>query len=102
MAKKKIVMRAVRTNERITQEKIRKGMQDHHDEYVANLKREHERRLLDAEPAVYEIQQNNSEKPLVLGQGIIVLPGHYYVDTDEQTFGIAPMELEANYEQVNA
>ena len=52
-------------------------------------------------PTVYEVSKNEDGLPLVLRNGVIILPGHFYVDHPENPFGISPDEMKQQYVEVS-
>lgn len=80
--------------------RLRDQFQRDHEEYLERVKAQHRATMesMTSTP-IYEARKNETNEPLVLSNGAIVLPGGYYVE-GERTFGISAEEYAAQYEEV--
>jgi len=83
---------------------IREDMKKHHEDYLDRIRHDHEHAVADVpDPPAIEVLQNDSESPIVLSNGVVVLPGHYYAESSDFTrepFGISDEELASEYVEV--
>ncbi len=87
---------------RFYEEMTKDGQDEEHRSIVHRLEHEHQEKmdkLNKREPEVLEVEKNDTELPLVLSNGVVVLPGHYYVAGDNP-FGISDEELATEYVEV--
>lgn len=106
--KKRVVRRVRRRDERLHNEHIAKKLQEHHEAYVEQVKRDHVAMLAAREkPQVYEVEINDTGGLIELPGGAVIIQGNYYVRTTDpatgipRLFGMSPEELENYYEDAD-
>jgi uridine kinase len=87
--------------------------QKFHEKFIADLEKENARNLAaqikdfkdkheeqkvkDSAVTEYDVKQNKKKEPLTLSNGVIVLPGGYYVEDAPAPFAISEEEFARNY-----